>query len=127
VSANTDLIRSFIEAWNRNDADAVMTHFTDDAVYHNIPVEPVQGLEEIRKTIDGFAGMSEEIKWELHAIAEDENGSVFTERTDSFKIGGKWVGIPVMGIFEVKGGKVSAWRDYFDMNMFTSQMPGADG
>jgi limonene-1,2-epoxide hydrolase len=27
-----------------------------------------------------------------------------------------------MGTFEVSGGKISAWRDYFDMNQFTSRM-----
>ena len=125
MSQNTDLVRSFIDAWNRNDVEAVMSHFATDAVYHNIPIEPVSGLEEIRKTIDGFAGMSEAIRWELHGIAEGENGAVFTERTDNFKVAGNWVGVPVMGIFEFKAEKISAWRDYFDMNMFTSQLPGA--
>jgi limonene-1,2-epoxide hydrolase len=24
--------------------------------------------------------------------------------------------------FEVSGGKINAWRDYFDMNQFTSRM-----
>jgi hypothetical protein len=28
----------------------------------------------------------------------------------------------IMGTFEVRGGKISAWRDYFDMNQFTSRM-----
>ena len=27
-----------------------------------------------------------------------------------------------MGAFEVNDGKITAWRDYFDMNQFTSQM-----
>jgi limonene-1,2-epoxide hydrolase len=28
----------------------------------------------------------------------------------------------VMGTFEVSDGKINTWRDYFDMNQFTSQM-----
>ena len=28
-----------------------------------------------------------------------------------------------MGTFEVDDGKITAWRDYFDMNQFMSQMP----
>ena len=28
-----------------------------------------------------------------------------------------------MGTFEVADGKITAWRDYFDMNQFMSQMP----
>jgi limonene-1,2-epoxide hydrolase len=28
--------------------------------------------------------------------------------------------LPVMGIFEVHAGKITAWRDYFDMAQFTA-------
>ncbi len=31
---------------------------------------------------------------------------------------------PVMGTFEVKDGKIAAWRDYFDLNMYMSQLQG---
>ena len=127
MSTNTDAVQSFIAAWNEIDLDRVMTHFTDDCVYHNIPVEPVTGADAIRAVVDGFAGMAEEIRWDLHALAEGADGAVWTERTDNFKIGGSWVGIRVMGIFEFKDGKINAWRDYFDMNQFTSQLPGAAG
>ena len=30
--------------------------------------------------------------------------------------------IAPQGTFEVSGGKINAWRDYFDMNQFTSRM-----
>jgi limonene-1,2-epoxide hydrolase len=29
-----------------------------------------------------------------------------------------------MGTFEVANGKIAAWRDYFDMNQFMSQLSG---
>ncbi|MET0802397.1 MAG: limonene-1,2-epoxide hydrolase family protein, partial [Acidimicrobiales bacterium] len=36
---------------------------------------------------------------------------------------GNSIALPVMGTFEVNAdGKISAWRDYFDMNQFLSQM-----
>ena len=41
--------------------------------------------------------------------------SVFTISDRSFEL-------PVMGTFEVTDGKIGAWRDYFDMNQFTSRM-----
>jgi limonene-1,2-epoxide hydrolase len=51
------------------------------------------------------------------------NGSVvLTERVDVFKLPDKSIALPVMGAFEVTDGKIAAWRDYFDMNQFTSQM-----
>jgi len=45
-----------------------------------------------------------------------------TERVDVFKLPAKSFELPVMGTFEVSEGKISAWRDYFDMNQFTSRM-----
>lgn len=125
MSDNTDLVLAFVAAWSVGDAEDLMSYFAADAIYHNIPVEPVTGTAEIRKTIDGFGDMSQETEWVVHQIAETEGGVVLTERTDRFKIGGKWVEIPVMGSFEIHDGKITAWRDYFDMNQFTSQLPGA--
>ena len=53
------------------------------------------------------------------------NGNVvLTERIDSFFFPGNTIALPVMGTFEVNDdGKITAWRDYFDMNQFMSQMP----
>jgi limonene-1,2-epoxide hydrolase len=47
---------------------------------------------------------------------------VMTERVDVFKLPDKAIELRVMGTFEVRDGKITAWRDYFDMNQFTSQM-----
>ena len=76
-----------------------------------------------RKAIEGFSAAAEEIEWVVHAVAEnDETGVVMNERTDRFKIGGKWVEARVMGVFELRDGLICAWRDYFDMNQFMSQL-----
>ena len=125
MPANADFILEFIRAWSNNDVDELMEYFAEDCIYHNIPMAPVTGTEAIRKVIVGFAGMAEEVEWVAHQIAENEAGVVLTERTDRFKIAGKWVELPVMGTFEVHDRKITAWRDYFDMNQFTEQLPSA--
>ena len=99
-----------------------MGFFSEDAVYHNIPVAPVSGPEEIRGVLAGFMGMASQVDWVLHAIAETSDHRVMTERTDRFLVGEKWVELPVMGAFEIADGKITAWRDSFDMAQFTSQM-----
>jgi limonene-1,2-epoxide hydrolase len=40
------------------------------------------------------------------------------ERTDHIQMGDNAVSLPVVGVFEVSGGKIKAWRDYFDMAQF---------
>jgi limonene-1,2-epoxide hydrolase len=125
MSDHIEIVEAFIQAWNEKDLEKIMASFADDCLYHNIPMEPMQGVEEIRKFIEGFIGMASEIDWEVHHIAETANGAVMTERTDKFKIGERWIALPVMGTFEVSEGKLVAWRDYFDAGQFQSQMSGS--
>ena len=117
-----DVVRRFCDAWSRNDLDEIIAFFSDDAVYHNIPLEPVAGPEQIRATIEGFSGGVEKIEFIVDAIAAD-GGTVLTERRDVFTFPNGEISLPVMGTFEVMDGKISAWRDYFDLNQLMSQMP----
>jgi limonene-1,2-epoxide hydrolase len=121
-----DVVRKFCAAWSANVATAELAaFFTDDAVYHNIPMAPVIGREAIAKNIASFirpgAPGIEAIEFRVINIAA--NGPVvMTERVDHFKLPHKSFELPVMGTFEVNEGKIKAWRDYFDMNQFTTRM-----
>jgi limonene-1,2-epoxide hydrolase len=117
-----DTVRRFCAAWGREDLDTIIGFFTDDAVYHNIPVAPVVGPEQIKATIEGFSGSVESIEFRLDAVAAD-GGTVLTERLDIFTFANGRIELPVMGTFEIRDGKIAAWRDYFDMAMFLNQMP----
>jgi len=46
---------------------------------------------------------------------------VLTERV-RFVVGGKEIALPVAGVFEVRDGKIAAWRDYFDMASYQQQL-----
>jgi limonene-1,2-epoxide hydrolase len=125
VSERTACVRRFIEAWKSRDLDRIMGFFSDDCVYHNMPLDPVTGSAAIRAALHAFVGAATQIDWELHQIAENEAGVVLTERTDRFEIGGRWIALPVMGAFELRDGKIARWRDYFDMSQFMKQLPVA--
>ena len=121
-----EVVRRFCAAWSDDmGAAELAAFFTEDAVYHNIPLEPVTGKENIAQTITsvlrpGPLGI-ESIDFRVINIAAS-GPVVLTERVDVFKLPGKSVELPVMGTFEVSGGKISAWRDYFDLNQFMSRM-----
>ena len=117
-----DVVRAFCAAWGDGDLDALIAFFTDDAVYHNIPLALVVGPEQIRATVEGFTGGVDSIEFRVDAIAAD-GGTVLTERVDIFTFPNGRIELPVMGTFEVRDGKIAAWRDYFDMQQFMSQMP----
>ena len=121
-----DLVLRFCAAWSDNrPTDELAAFFTDDAVYFNIPLEPINGREAIAAAIDSFIrpGLPGIEAIEFRVVNIAVNGSVvMTERVDVFTVSDKTFEIPVMGTFEVSDGKISAWRDYFDMNQFTSRM-----
>ena len=121
-----DRVRRFCAAWADDISAADLSaFFTDDAVYHNIPMAPVIGRQAIANAIASFirpgAPGIESIQFRILNIAA--NGPVvMTERVDVFKLPNKSFELQVMGIFEVRDGKIDAWRDYFDMNQFTTRM-----
>jgi len=117
-----DVVREFCALWEKGDLDAIVESFTEDAVYHNIPVAPVTGKDAIRATIAGFTGGVDTIEFRVLNISADGN-VVMTERVDAFITSTVTIELPVLGTFEVKGDKIAAWRDYFDLNQFMSQMP----
>ena len=107
------IVREFCAAWSRKNIDELMSFFDIDAVYHNIPVPAVRGTAAIRAAFLGFASMMDTIDLELLAVASNGN-IVMTERIDRFHWDRKTLDLPVSGVFEVRGGKIVAHRDYFD-------------
>jgi limonene-1,2-epoxide hydrolase len=116
------IVNEFCKTWARLNVDQIMDFFTDDAVYHNIPMKPAAGKATIRKTIEGLLKGTTWIEFKILHSASNGN-IVFNERVDSFEAGGKRVSLPVMGVFETTPhGKIKGWRDYFDMKMYTDQL-----
>ena len=120
---NSEIVNGFIGCWEKRDLDGIMSYFTQDAVYTNIPIDPPNvGVDAIRTFIEGFIGMASDVEFVVHHQVDNGAGVIMNERTDRFLINGDWVEIAVMGIFEVVDGKIAHWRDYFDMTAFNSQM-----
>ena len=117
------IVNDFCKAFESKNLESIMGYFTDDAVYHNIPMKPVSGKAAIRATIESFMPKSPSDKITFKILYTSSNGNVvFNERVDMFDQGGKHIELPVAGVFEISGGKIAKWRDYFDMQMFTKQM-----
>ena len=120
MAANPDnekVVRSFCDAFARLDIDEILGFFAEGAVYHNIPMDPAVGEDAIRGVLELFVPTSQKVEFEILALASDGD-VVFTERVDRFVMGDRSIELPVAGVFEVRDGKIAAWRDYFDMQMF---------
>lgn len=120
AQSRAEVVTRFVAAFNARDVNAVMAFFAEDAVYHNMPNQPLKGTGAIRKAIESFVTPASKIDWEILRIAETGN-AVLTERVDRFVLNGKEVALPVMGTFEFANGKITAWRDYFDLATWQRQ------
>jgi len=121
---NIALIRKFIDACVRADADEFASYFSEQATWWNSPWQPIQGREAIRDALRRGAAHMKALPWEIrHMVADGD--VVMTERVDHFLVGSQRVSVPCMGIFELRNGKITAWRDYWDLKQFEAQLPGS--
>lgn len=121
---NETIVREFIAAWSRLNADELVEFFTPDGTYHNMMAKPVSGRDNLRTFIGGFIKAWTETAWDVLNIVSSGD-IVIAERLDRTKAGERSVDLPCCGVFEMSGGKVKLWRDYFDLATFTRAMTPA--
>jgi limonene-1,2-epoxide hydrolase len=117
-------IVAFVKAWPTADATTLGSFFAEDAVYHNGPLEPVIGRNAIVSTFAQLMSTGGLVDVDvIHMISDGP--IVMTERVDHLtRSDGTTISLPMMGVIEVHDGLITAWRDYFDLAQFTSQLPG---
>jgi len=97
--------------------DAIRDSFTPDTVWENVGYQTTAGPDEAIAFLGkGEAAWGRDaIVAEVRAIAATGD-TVLTERVDHeyHKDGRLLFSVPVMGIFELRDGRIAAWREYFD-------------
>lgn len=113
-------VLAFFEEWKPSLAAMLASmdkRFTDLTVWENVGLSKTTGFAEAKAFMDSFAQMHPIATAQVivhHAAAK--GNVVLTERTDNFfdENGKPIVSIKLMGVFEMEGPKIIAWRDYFD-------------
>ncbi len=121
MEENERIIREFIEAWSRLDPKELSAYFAEDGVYYNMPTAPVEGRENVENFIRGFSATCTETTWDLLNIVS-RGDVVIAERLDRTRAGDKAVDLPCVGVFELEGGKIKVWRDYFDLATYANAL-----
>lgn len=110
-------VRQFCSAWDNLDLEGILALMSENAIYHNMPLDPLIGQQQIKDFIGGFFTLTKACRFEmLNVTANDQR--VVTERLDSFDLldGSSMKELPVLGIFEFDAdGKICAWREYWDL------------
>lgn len=124
MSSPAEIVSAFIGAIEASDLDAALAMVTENVVYDNVPMASVVGPDAVREVLHPFLSQASEIDWVVHRQVA-EGTTVMNERVDRFLIGDRWMELPVMGVFEVtEDGRISLWRDYFDLGTFEREMAG---
>ncbi len=117
VNTPDELVRQFINALVARDLDGAAAMVSEDFEYDNVPMGKAFGPQALTSTLAGFFGMCTNIDWQIlrqTSSGDMTNGTVLNERDDRVEIHGRWATLPVAGVFEIKNGKLTLWRDYFD-------------
>lgn len=119
TSTPGEIVTAFIKLWEEPDGfpQAVDTYFTTDTVWENHGLITTRGPEEAIGFYDQFSAATGMTAMKIDVLAIAETGSkVLTERIDYIlnAAGETVMTVPVMGVFEIEGGRITAWRDYFD-------------
>jgi limonene-1,2-epoxide hydrolase len=118
---NLKIVGEFLKAWEGGTyaqlRGAYEDFLADDCVYENSGLPTCAGKAAALALIDGIQALTDiqSITAEIRGLAA--NGDlVFSERIDHhFDSKGVENLTPrICGVMEVRGGKITAWRDYFD-------------
>jgi limonene-1,2-epoxide hydrolase len=116
--SKTDLVLAFLHAWDKADLGAAFALMSPDIVYKNTGYPDVVGHNGVRQALASLIDTKTPLTSVIHAVAENADGVVMTERTDTIHYAKGAISFPVMGAFDVKDGLICGWRDYFDASPF---------
>ena len=110
---NAHTVEVLLSSLQNLDIDGVGAVLDDNLVYQNVGFPTIRGRARAMKLFRGMAGrLGFEVK--IHRIAVN-GSSVLTERTDALVFGPLRLQFWVCGVFEVHNGRITLWRDYFDL------------
>jgi steroid delta-isomerase-like uncharacterized protein len=131
VTSNPDAFASeLLEAWDSHDIDRILTYYTDDAFYEDVPnVEngwavPMRGHQMIRESLVatfeempdlGFDFVSASGVGDRMVVEWIMTGTHYRDFSGSFSIRG-------VSVIKLKGDKIASVSDYYDAYLLLSQL-----
>lgn len=113
-AAKLAVAREMIDAWKTADWRKVGDLFAEKGVLRSMMIEPVVGREAIYQRIAALGkGAPDGVVLDVAHMGVID-GLVFMERVDRFVYNGKPGSVPVVGVLDIRDGKVQEWREYYD-------------
>jgi limonene-1,2-epoxide hydrolase len=121
-----DTVLGLWQALSRRDWDAVKTFLSADCIYVDMPVGPslaARGPDDIVKRLK--VGLEPLACYANHAGVLLSNGSdAMYEHSETWRWStGETAVLRFVSVHRVEDGKVTLWKDYWDMGSMTAQAP----
>ena len=114
------IVSDFEKAFNRQDVAALVACFTPTGSYRDTFFGEHGGHPALRAMFERMFHEGSEYAWTMETVVEDERRAA-AEWTFSYVVSdavprsaGRRVRFRGMSIFELAGGKIAAYREYFD-------------
>lgn len=116
--------REMIQAWKTADWRKVADLFAEDGSLKSMMLPSVDGREAIYARIAALGkGAPGGVVLDVAHMGVID-GLVFIERTDRFVYNGHPGAVPVVGVLDIRDGKVKEWREYYDRASLEKALKG---
>ena len=106
--------RLLLKAVFSNDVDTARSYCAPDLVLRIEGIQTVEGHEGLRQLMEFNSQVSTDVRIDIHHVLEDGDTAAIN-RTTYLTIAGQPLGVEVGAFFTVRGGLVTEWTDYQDM------------
>jgi limonene-1,2-epoxide hydrolase len=122
---NKKVVESMWACLYRKDFDGVAAHIAEDGHYEDVPAPdsgatgPANVVKRLRVGLDPVVRFEHEVH---RVVAEGRN--VVVEHTETWHFEtGEVLRNPFVTVHEVVNGRITLWRDYWDLNGMMAQAP----
>ena len=106
-------IDALLEPWRRMDIAGIAATFEPDGVLHSMMGTPIRGQASLRKVLGKHLAGIHSIEFEIRNLATTGD-VVILERVDHVQTAHGTHALPVVGVLQLRDGRVREWREYFD-------------
>lgn len=108
------VVRRFMEAWSRWQAEELAGFFTEDAAWADGHSAPCIGIDAIKSRLEAIGRLLPGPTVDVKNLLAN-SGTVMVERIDIVQFKGKTFNVEVTGVFDLDNdGRITRWRDYYD-------------
>jgi limonene-1,2-epoxide hydrolase len=125
--AAEQIVRAFCDAWATGDVTEILRNVADDVQVHFVPTDPFSGRWALHQILDAAFARVDSISFELRSMASAADGRILVERVDVIIGKSGAARLPVMAAFNVSGGLITQWSDYYDQEQFTAALASVGG